>query len=170
MSTDRRSILGLAAAFALALLACGGNEESAPDSAAMTPSQKPSAPAATSSEPRGTEKVRKAEISRANELPRDFPADIPTYPGARSKGGLAVPGASSLIAFQTYDDPKKVYGFYRESLQENGWSIEEESEDQSRLAVRKGSRTTLVTVQRTQNLTLIGIMIQADDETTRAGS
>jgi hypothetical protein len=66
-------------------------------------------------------------FTTGQELPADWPSDVPAYPeaevqfSAAMNGNTGDPGAGAL--FVTPDTVADVMGFYRTELEQNGWTI-----------------------------------------------
>jgi hypothetical protein len=88
----------------------------------------------------------------ANSLPRDLPADVPSYPGASVVGSSRAPEQGVLITFQSKDTPAQVFEFYRQRLADQGWSVEGEmsSADQQMLIAGKRDRKASVLVSASE--------------------
>ncbi|GAP95322.1 S-layer homology domain-containing protein [Leptolyngbya sp. NIES-2104] len=81
------------------------------------------------------------------QLPPTFPAEIPKYPNAtlveaRSTGSTPVEQSTDLFTrWSSADDRDRVFNFYRDELQKNGWTLNEQNAEQGRLvASRQGLR------------------------------
>ena len=64
----------------------------------------------------------------AAAVPDNFPTELPLYPGAEpAQGrGVEVEGVPmSALQLLTMDPPEKVFEFYTEKLQSDGWEIED---------------------------------------------
>jgi hypothetical protein len=150
---------GIALLVITALGACG-SEESAP---AGSPAPEKSVDDAGRAVVR-TEKpgggVEKAEIRSAGDLPSSFPSDVPTFPGARSTGSMALGDGPALVVFSTNASPADVFNFYREQLAQSGWSIDREAPDQSQITASKGTRTASIRINRSRGATEIGVVLQ----------
>jgi len=65
-------------------------------------------------------------VSIGEGLPKDFPRDVPVYPGAKVGGTLAGSGKDSqgsTTTFTTRDKPDQIYDFYSQKLQAQGWTV-----------------------------------------------
>jgi hypothetical protein len=155
MTGFRRRFSALILAHFLAAMAagCGAERESEIAPAGESPAAKTAAP------PAAVPDVE-AEISVPGQLPGDFPADVPTYPGAAVLQSLSVPNHSIFVTLLTIASTEEVYGFYREQLQNRGWSISEASDDKHHLTVSKEGRTASIMIMASGAQTEIGISIQ----------
>jgi hypothetical protein len=154
----------IAAAALLLAVACGPREAPPPRPAAA-----PAAPAPSPAEPEagghvdvtpqagGTVvartltpdgKVFEAEYGGANQLPRDFPKDVPLYGNAKPMSSMSSPTDGTVVNLRTTDPPAQVFDWYKQHFSDEGWRVEHEQVDRSRrlLAVRKGNRIASVVV------------------------
>ena len=56
-------------------------------------------------------------------LPKNFPDDVPRYPGAAVLSSMSQGNAMSMVTFQTADAVDRVYEFYNAKLRDDGWEI-----------------------------------------------
>jgi hypothetical protein len=111
-----RSIWILLGALALGVaLACGGDTEDAAPAA--------EAPAAAW-EPGAAPKVPSSPAVWTTELPADFPADVPLYPGAQVVQARVSPDQETAVTLSVEDDAEAVSSFYADSFAAEGWSTE----------------------------------------------
>ncbi len=145
-STGRRLMRGAALAAAAATLSCGRGGEAVPAGAA--PRTRTAAPAPSSTAPYGEAPASGDSAA----LPQDFPPDVPSYPGASFVSSSRASEQGLLFAFQSKDDPEKVFEFYREKLAEQGWHVKGEmsSADQRMLIAAKGDRKASVLVSASE--------------------
>jgi hypothetical protein len=144
-------VLGLlCAALALALaLACGDKTETntpttpGAEGAAATPPEDAGVPA---------EMVK-------GELPKDYPSDLPIFPGATPTTSLMA-GGSGLIVLGTTAPVADVLAHYREQLPAQGWTVDEVGEDPGRISTHKGGRTATISISEGSEGTEIGIAIE----------
>jgi len=71
-------------------------------------------------------------------IPEEFPSEVPIYPGAvAAQGKSAVANGVPLAAVQlrSTDSPEKVYGFYRQKLNNEGWTLDERENLEGKNAV-----------------------------------
>jgi hypothetical protein len=156
MSKSR--VVLLCAALALAL-ACGGKEEEtkAPDAAA-TPSATPGAqPDAAAATPPADSNIP-AEVVDGN-LPKEFPEDLPVYPGSSPTTSLMA-GGSGLIVLNTNAPAAAVLSHYRDELPAQGWTVDEVGEDPPRVSAHKGSRNATISISESEQGTEIGIALE----------
>jgi hypothetical protein len=81
-------------------------------------------------------------------LPKSYPADVPSYPGASVLSSMSQGNEMTLVTLQTADAADKVYQFYSAKLKAGGWKIVNEvAAGQARLINgTKGARKADVTV------------------------
>jgi hypothetical protein len=150
---------GIALLVITALSACG-SEETAP-AGRQAPEKSVDEAGSTvvrTEKPGGV--VEKAEIGKPGDLPSSFPSDMPTFPGARSTGSMALGDGPALVVFSTSASPADVYNFYLEQLAQNGWSIDREAADQSQIMASKGTRSASIRINRSRGATEIGVALQ----------
>lgn len=128
-SPFRRVLQGAGRAALLPLvgtvIACGGGEESVPPAASESAAEDTATeqPRRIGAPSEGVAKQleEQAEILQGT-LPKGFPSDLPTYPDAKAENALSLPG-TSFVTFSTQAAAEEVLSFYRETLQEKGWSV-----------------------------------------------
>lgn len=150
----RFSALILAHCLAAVAAGCGAERESATAAAGESP-----APEISDLSGAAPEVV--PEIPAAGKLPSDFPADVPTYPGAVVQQSMSVPNHSMFVTFLTTASTEEVHGFYREQLQNRGWSLSDAGDDKHRLTARKGGRTVSIMSMASGAQTEIAVSIQS---------
>lgn len=77
------------------------------------------------------------------QLPADFPADIPVYPGA-SVEFIPSTGARLSVTLIAPDALFRVAMYYKEELKKNGWRIEDKQSREDRVEAIKGKRRCTV--------------------------
>lgn len=113
----------------------------------------------------GTMKVQTSEGNfevGGNTLPKDWPTDAPTYPGANiqySASGMQDSGAGQGVMLITQDSLQTVIDFYTEQMKKNGWTIEGSMNagTTSTIGGSKGNRVLTVVISAvdgTTNITL----------------
>jgi len=161
----RRSLTPLAAL--LLALACGGQERSAarapeepaaePPAEAPAPAEEPDAAATAPAEPTGPVVARtvtpdgevfEAEYGQADQLPTDFPDDVPLYGNARPLSSMAAPNRGTVVNLRSSDTPEQMFAWYQEHYAAQGWQIEHAKEEHARstLVARKGNRVSSVVI------------------------
>ena len=155
MIASLRSTWILLGALALGVaLACGGDtQEAAPaakaPAAAWKPAPPPELPPPPSSPPILT-----------TELPADFPADVPRYPGAEVIQSRISADEGMTVTFSVGDDAEKVVSFYADSLAAEGWSTDiKKGPDGSVIFADKAERQVGTMVRRTDEGTLVELVI-----------
>ena len=83
------------------------------------------------------------------EIPYNFPANVPIYPGAQpAQGrGAELDGAPvSGVQLLSNDSPAQIFGFYQDELTKNGWEVTESKNDPmaSSITATNGDCTTAV--------------------------
>jgi hypothetical protein len=125
-------VLVLAVALGAWTLACGGDETPAePEAAPAAPAAKAVKPdkkkrqkeAATAAAPAADPVGVDVTIGDDAKVPKDFPSDVPIYPGARPTATMSEEGQGTLVTFDLDDGPEKVYDFYQQQLADGGWEI-----------------------------------------------
>jgi len=61
------------------------------------------------------------EIGEKVEVPKDFPKDIPLYPGATAKMAMSRDEAGQIVSLQSKDKMEKIAEFYKTKMTEGGW-------------------------------------------------
>lgn len=84
------------------------------------------------------------------DLPDDFPTDVPLYEGAEPFAVQPMASDGRTVLFRIEAEPKEIFGFYRENMPAQGWSLSQEyqTKDQSFLSFKKGSMITNVTIAK----------------------
>jgi hypothetical protein len=166
-------------------VACGGEERKAAETAvpeaetgetaeaveAPEPAAEPAAKPA--GEPAGPRMVRtvtpdgeifEAEYGKADQLPSDFPEDVPVYGDARPLSSMASPEHGTVVNLRSADPPEKVFAWYRDHYGQQGWTVEhaEEARGRSTLVVRKGNRVSSVVIQAVPGATQTLLTVTED--------
>jgi hypothetical protein len=103
-----------------------------------------------------------AELNVSSELPADFPADVPVYPGAEVVQARysAAEGSSVSVAFSVKDDPEKVASFYADSLAAEGWSTDIKTTPEGQaIFADKTERRVAANVRKTEKGTQVELII-----------
>jgi hypothetical protein len=150
-----RSTWILLGAFALGVvLACGGDaQEAAPAAKAPAeaggPADAPTLPSPPDSTPVWT-----------TELPADFPADVPLYPGAEVVQARISADQGTSVTFSVGDDAEKVASFYADSLAAEGWSTSiTAAPEGSAIFADKTERRVATMVRSTEEGTQVELVI-----------
>jgi hypothetical protein len=96
-----------------------------------------------------------------DSLPDNFPKDVPVYSPASVKMTQILDDSKSVISLGTQDDVSKVAAFYKKELPAKGWSVKNEMSmgNMSLLHVQKGNRALNVTVNKSDEETIISMVI-----------
>jgi len=148
-------------------LACGGQDRCAAKgpigpaaklpAEAPAPAEEPDAAAAEPTEPSGPVVARtltpdgevfEAEYGKADQLPTDFPDDVPLYGNARPLSSMAAPSRGTVVNLRSSDTPAQMFAWYQEQYVAQGWEIEQAKEEHARstLVARKGNRVSSVVI------------------------
>ena len=125
------------------------DEEPAPDEApeaAAAPAPPPGPVVARTLTRKG--EIFEAEYGKADQLPTDFPDDVPLYGNARPMASMAAPGRGTIVNLRSSDPPADVFAWYQEHYQAQGWEIEHAKQEHARSTVvaRKGNRVSSVVI------------------------
>ncbi|HSJ99518.1 MAG TPA: hypothetical protein VLC53_20745 [Myxococcota bacterium] len=92
--------------------------------------------------------VFEAEYGKADQLPSDFPDDVPLYANARPLASMASPSHGTVVNLRSADTPAQVFAWYQEHYAAQGWEIEQAREEHARstLVARKGNRVSSVVI------------------------
>lgn len=109
--------LGILVALGSSLaLGCGGDTSETPAAPTGTPETPAAAPAG---QPAVTAPVEDVWLT---ELPANFPADVPQYPGAEVVKARPSSDSGFVVGFSTTDDPAKVASYFADAFAAQGWS------------------------------------------------
>lgn len=108
--------------------------------------------------------VFEAEYGREDQLPSDFPDDVPLYGNAQPLASMAAPEHGTVVNLRTADAPEQVFAWYREHYANRGWEIEQQLEERSRrtIVASKGNRVSSIVIIGVPGATQILLTI-ADD-------
>lgn len=101
-------------------------------------------------------------VEKGNQLPDDFPADFPIYPGSDILSSWSAEGNGTqgqAIVWQTADPEDKVSDYFKEKLESSGWKISSSFE-------AEGSRT--ITFEKGETTGFIGITAGEEGKTAIA--
>lgn len=162
-----RRVACLGSALLLVSLACGGDDAPPvePPAAAEPPAAEAPAPDASDEPVRveveerieGTVVARtltpdgeifEAEYGREDQLPSNFPEDVPLYGNARPLSSMAAPAHGTVVNLRTADAPDRVFAWYQSHYAEQGWEIEQQLEERGRSTIlaRKGNRVSSIVI------------------------
>jgi hypothetical protein len=84
------------------------------------------------------------------DLPDDFPTDVPLFEGAEAFAVQPMASDGRTVLFRIDAEAKEIFGFYRENMPTQGWSMSQEyqTKDQSFLSFKKGNMITNVTIAK----------------------
>jgi hypothetical protein len=158
-------ILAVASAAALSLLlvsACGGGDDAGSASDAGTPTADTVPAPSAGTAPAPAAPTRPPVPVTQNEIPSDFPEDIPTFPTAKPETSVLIPGKGGLVTFSSASEVAEIISFYKQALEEQGWTIENvnEADLRTRITATKDGRTTDVVAARNDESTEILLSIQ----------
>jgi hypothetical protein len=139
-----------------ATLACGNDEKTTIDTDEGTVTVDRDDETVTFSA--GDEKVE-VKAGKNVELPKDFPADVPVYPGATILTSMTTPDGV-MVSTQSTADATKVVDFYKQKLTGDGWTVEGEMNmgPQRIISFAKGDRQVTVTAASDEGQTHISLM------------
>ncbi len=106
------------------------------------------------------QKVQISGSEEGVEMPKDFPSDVPIYPGAKVLMAMDLGKAHSL-QLRCPDERAKVAAFFKEKMKENGWSSEGTIDTPQLVMVhgKKGDRSLSVSVTSDDNGTMATVTI-----------
>lgn len=102
------------------------------------------------------------------QLPPKFPAEVPKYPNAalvdaQSTGELPTEQSADLTTrWRSSDSRDRVFGFYRDELQKNGWTLDQQNADQGQLVASRQGLKVAIGIQAEQNGTNFTIETKFD--------
>jgi hypothetical protein len=86
-------------------------------------------------------------VVKSNELPANFPDDIPQYPEAKVLESRATSDMGLAVKMVVEDDADKVASFYADTLAAEGWTTDiRNMPDGNSVFADKGNRTAAVLV------------------------
>lgn len=145
---------GLLSALTALALACGGSDENKGGATSGATGTEPS-----DTTVQGASGDMPAEIAQG-EMPKDYPSDLPIYPGATPTTAMMV-GGSGLIILSSQASIADVLAHFREQLPVQGWTVDEVSESPGRVAAHKGGRTATISISQGESgNTEIGVALE----------
>ena len=94
------------------------------------------------------------------ELPKEYPSDLPMYPGSTPTTSLMA-GGSGLVVLSSTAQPADVLSHYRTELPNQGWTLDEVTEDPASIRAHKGGRTARISISSGDDgSTEIGVAIE----------
>jgi hypothetical protein len=137
----------------LAVLACGGADES-PAGTAGAGEAGGGAPAA------GEAAAPSGMPEWSDELPADFPDDIPRFPGSKVTRARGTSDLGLSVTFLTDESIEKVANFYADAFAAKGWSTNLKAmPDSTAVFADKGRRTAATTVHQSADGTQVDIIV-----------
>lgn len=112
---------------------------------------------AFTADPRLTGSSPSPQASPAIVLPPKFPAEVPKYPNAtlidaQSTGEFPTENSPDLATrWTSSDDRDRIFSFYRDELQKNGWKLDQQNADQGQLVASRQGLKVAIGVQSAQN-------------------
>lgn len=106
------------------------------------------------------------------QLPPKFPAEIPKYPNAtlidaQSTGELPTEQSANLVTrWKSSDARDQVFGFYRDELQKNEWTLEQQNANQGQLIASRQGLKAAIGIQSEQNGTNFTIETKSEANQT----
>ncbi|MBE9014020.1 hypothetical protein IQ250_27910, partial [Pseudanabaenaceae cyanobacterium LEGE 13415] len=110
------------------------------------------------------------------QLPPTFPAEVPRYPNAtlleaRSTSNTPVEQSTDLFTrWSTVDDRDRIFNFYRDELQKNGWTLNEQNAEQGRLIASRQRLKVGIGVAAAQTGANFSIETQAESQAAQPSS
>jgi hypothetical protein len=159
----------VATATVLSLLfavACGGGDDSKPAGEAAPPTAGPEIPQGeTQIQMPTSDGTPELGTITQGEIPKDLPADIPTFPSAKAATSMLIPGRGGLVTFSSDSDVADIVSFYKDALPEQGWKIENVSEAdlRTRITATKEGRKTDIVAARNGDSTEILISLREQE-------
>ena len=125
---------------ALAAPGCGSEESPAPSAAPAAPAPAPAAPRAEAPAAQAQPAIPVPEVVEeapewTGELPNDFPADVPHYPGAKVTSAKGNAEIGIAVTFDSPDDREAVARFYADGLAASGWQVQLDDIPEGRMIV-----------------------------------
>lgn len=111
----------------------------------------------------GTSGTPSPQSGSGVQLPSKFPAEVPKYPNAtlldaQSTGEFPTEQSADLATRWTSSDPRdRVFSFYRDELQKNGWKLDQQNPDQGQLVASREGLKVAIGIQPNQNGTTFSI-------------
>ncbi len=92
--------------------------------------------------------VFEAEYGKENQLPSDFPDDVPLYGNAKPLASMSAPAHGTVVNLRTADTPEQVFAWYQAHYAQQGWEIEQQLAERGRstISARKGNRVSSVVI------------------------
>lgn len=96
-------------------------------------------------------------------IPKNFPDDVPRYPGAVVMSSMSQGNEMSMVTFQTGDATDRVHEFYAAKLKEGGWKIVNEvtAPQMRMISGKKAERQANITVISGEGKNTISVVYSA---------
>jgi hypothetical protein len=163
MSVGKLQQIGISIALGSCLALGCGKEEKAEKPAAEK-SEQPAAGAAAPAPVVNPGVLPNFDTLPTVELPGNFPADVPRYPGARAvKATPDTANEGSWVAqFSTPDEPAKIYANLEPAFAAQGWTTERgDASDGLLLYAHKGERSATYALGTDKGKTIVSLIIVA---------
>jgi hypothetical protein len=99
-------------------------------------------------------------LAGGTEMPANFPADVPRYPGARVELARASADGGLALRLSMEAEVEEVVSFYADSFAAEGWSTEiRESTQGSAVIADKGSRKAAVVVNEIEGGSEVDLIV-----------
>ena len=154
MSATRWVQLGAMGLAALGMFACGSEQPQEEASATWTVEETPN-PVKSPGEP------GQPPVVISDNLPSNFPVDVPQYPGAKVKTSRSTAGMPGIsVSFSVKDPTDKVIAFYSDSFAAQGWATDmRRTPEGSAVFAEKGQRSASALVRKSGEGTLVDLII-----------
>jgi len=154
MQVSRLRQLGISIALGSCLaLGCGGEKSETPDAAATAGSP----PTAAAGTPKAAPLVEDVWLK---EMPKNFPEDIPLYPGATLVRARPPSDAGFSMGFSTPDEPAKVASYFADAFAAQGWSTNRvDAPEGIMVFADKGDRSATYGVGTAEGKTQIDLLV-----------
>lgn len=102
--------------------------------------------------------------SSSGQLPKDFPSDVPLYPGSKVQASVAADqqqGGGQYVGLESTDSSDKVVTWYKQQLPAKGWKLSTNFETGGGVMFSgtKDTRNVMVTVAADSGKTIIGLVV-----------
>ena len=113
----------------------------------------------TATDPTG--KKFEASIGDEVDLPKEFPDDVPVFPGSMAMASMSSPDEGVIVTFKSTDDQQAIFDFYQSGLEKAGWDLVEDTTFGNRLAfdALKDSRKVSVVVAGTKGDSRVSVIV-----------
>lgn len=113
----------------------------------------------TATNPSG--KKFEASIGDEVDVPKDFPKDVPVFPGSTPMASMSSPDEGMIVTFKSTDEQQAIFDFYQSGLEDAGWDILEDTTFGNRLAfdALKDGRKVSVVVAGTKGDARISVIV-----------